>query len=147
MINAEEYYQKALEFWQAEKYEDAFRYFKTAASKYHIEALNRLGECYLNGNGIEKNYPLAVECFQKVLMTADGHPAANYNIACCYLYGQGVKKDSEKAFAHFANAADMGHIDAQNGLAVLYLTGEGVKMNNSNAFNWLQKALDRKSVV
>ncbi len=32
MINAEEYYQKALEFWQAEKYEDAFRYFKTAAS-------------------------------------------------------------------------------------------------------------------
>jgi len=140
LINAEEYYQKALEFWQAEKYEDAFSYFKAAASKYHIEALNRLGECYLNGNGIEKNYSLAVECFQKVLMTADGHPAANYNIACCYLYGQGVKKDSEKAFAHFANAADMGHIDAQNGLAVLYLTGEGVKMNNSNAFNWLQKA-------
>ncbi len=143
MIDAEKYYQKALKFWQEEKYEDAFAYFKSAASKYHTEALNRLGECYLNGKGVEKNYPMAVESFRKALTGAQGHPAANYNLACCYLYGQGVEKDSKEAFKLFSNAAEMGHIDAQNGVAVLYLTGEGVKMNNPNAFAWLQKAYEQ----
>ena len=137
MINAEEYYQKALEFWQAENYPKAFDNFSAAANLGHVDAQNRLGECYLNGKGVEKNEKQAFDWFQNALAQANGHPDANYNIACCYLYGQGVKKDSEKAFAHFANAADMGHIDAQNGLAVIYLTGEGVKMNNTNAFNWL----------
>ena len=55
------------------------------------EAQNKLGICYLNGNGVDKNYSKAVACFRKAARKDNKEAQANLSIA--YKEGHGVKKD------------------------------------------------------
>lgn len=55
------------------------------------EAQNKLGLCYLNGTGVDKNYSKAVACFRKA--ARKGNQEAQQNLSFAYKEGHGVKKD------------------------------------------------------
>src|SRR6266498_2255297 len=59
---------------------------------------------------------------------------AQYNLAVCYINGEGIEKNLEKAFYWFQKAAENGNIDAQCCLGYLYYTGEGAEKNLEKAF-------------
>ena len=65
-----------------------------------------LAECYAAGNGVEKDYGKACECWAKVAESGnrDDKELANLRLGLSFMNGQGVKKDLEKAKQHFQYA-------------------------------------------
>ena len=55
------------------------------------EAQNKLGLCFLNGNGVDKNYSKAVACFRKA--ARKDNQEAQQNLSFALKEGHGVKKD------------------------------------------------------
>lgn len=140
---AQEYYEEGLRFYEEEKFAKAFDNFCAAANLGHTEAQNRVGLCYLAGEGTDKDYKLAYGWFEKALVPDLACPDASYNMGRCYFYGYGTQKNTNMAFGHFMSAAQMGHIDAKNAVAVQYLTGEGVREDNEKAIKWLENAYEQ----
>ena len=62
-------------------------------------------------------------------------------VAHCYLNGEGVKTDFEKAIHFFTLAAGKGDKDSQIKLAECYGKGEGVKLSLVKSFYWLKQCL------
>ncbi len=59
-----------------------------------------------------------------------------------YLYGQGVTKDSKKAFDLLTKAAEAGRPLAEHHLGVMYFTGEGMELPDEiTALMWLHIAI------
>ena len=63
-------------------------------------------------------------------------------MAFCYLKGDGVEKNVEKAVYWWQKAADAGNSAAQFNLAICYLKGDGVEKDVEKAVYWWQKAAD-----
>src|SRR4029077_11408718 len=66
------------------------RYQKAAAAG-DADAQNNLGEMYLNGAGVDKDYAQALSWFQK--SAAAGNATAENTLGWMYLNGAGVDKD------------------------------------------------------
>lgn len=76
------------------------------------------------------------------LLANGGHLAAQEILGVMYNLGQGVPKDSKKAFSLLTAPADKGRALAQHHLGVMYFTGEGVEQQSGvQALMWLQLAL------
>lgn len=89
---------------------DPTRHFieiKECAERGSVEALNRLGVCYQDGVGTEKDMDKAMQCYEAAVEKGD--PYALYNAGVCYLYGIGAEKDLLKAFDYVTKAALKGH--------------------------------------
>lgn len=69
-----------------------------------------------------------------------GNVIAQNNVAILYDRGQGVTKDSEKAFLWYRKAAESGHSHAQYNLGRMYDNGEGVQRDQVLAFKWFTLA-------
>lgn len=72
-----------------------FSYVKKAADAGLKEAQCRLGDCYYEGEGVEKNYKQAVYWFR--LAAEQGDYTAQYGLGKCYTHGRGVEKDLKQA--------------------------------------------------
>lgn len=70
-----------------------------------------------------------------------GVPEAMAELARRHLYGWGVEKDAERAFAWFRKAADQGNAVGMNGLAILYEAGVGTKQNLAEARRLFEAAV------
>ncbi len=69
-----------------------------------------------------------------------GNVIAQNNVAILYDRGQGVAKDSDKAFHWYRQAAEEGHSHAQYNLGRMYDNGEGVQRDQVLAFKWFTLA-------
>ncbi len=76
-------------------YENAVAYYKRAADKGNIDALNNLGNCYYYGNGVKKDDEKAIEYYRKAAEKMN--VAGTYNLAYCYLTGTGTKQNKALA--------------------------------------------------
>ena len=65
----------------------------------------------------------AAELFTKAANM--GYAKSEYNLACCYLNGHGVKKDKTLAFYWYTKAAGHGDVNAQYSLGYCYENGIG----------------------
>lgn len=74
---------------------------------------------------------------------ASGNPDAQFNLALCYYYGDGVESDKSKAVELLTEAARQDHPEAQLWLGKCYLEGEGVDCSPSEAAKWLKKSAQR----
>ena len=63
-----------------------------------------------------------------------GNVIAQNNVAILYDRGQGVEKDSGKAFHWYRKAAEQGHSHAQYNPGRMYDNGEGVERDQVLAF-------------
>ncbi|MBR3830862.1 MAG: sel1 repeat family protein, partial [Muribaculaceae bacterium] len=75
------------------------------------------GICYELGHGVEKDFPKAIEYYQKA--AEKGYAPAQYNLGVCYYNGNGVEKSIENAKKWFELAAPQGHQKAIEALEII----------------------------
>lgn len=83
-----------------------------------VEAMNLLGNRYLRGEGVQKDYSKALNLFTKA--ASKKHPKAIFNIGLLYLNGLGVEHSNSVAIDYFEKSANLGFDEAQYLLALLY---------------------------
>ena len=109
---------------------------RTIASRWDAK-LREAEENYRRGlqaaDGVfgPKDYMAAAAYYRKAAET--GFVPAQYNLACLYENGLGVKQDFAQAAVWYRKAADQGDPESQNNLGVLYSTGQGVPHNDTEA--------------
>lgn len=89
----------------------AVEWYQKAANQGHVEALYKLGVCYEQGIGIERNEKIAVELYKKAIKY--NHIDSQFKLAECYKFGKGIKVNLEKAKELYLKAAKCRHIQAQ----------------------------------
>jgi hypothetical protein len=122
-------------------YNQAFRWFKTAAEQGNVNAQFYVGVYLANGYGLKRNYTQAVSWYKKAAM--GGNRYAQNNLGWCYKYGKGVKQNYNEAFRWFKAAAKKGHLLAQSNLGWCYLYGMGVKENPKEAVRLFKMAAEQ----
>lgn len=94
---------------------------------------------------MKQDYSKAVSLFSK--SAEQGHVKAKSLLAFCYVQGKGVKKNKEKAFSLYLEAANAGEVSAQNWMGDYMLDKYTTLSKNSvkNAVkyqNYLRKACE-----
>lgn len=125
------------------KMQKAIYWLQRDCEKGAADALCRLGELYMDGIGIEKNYTKARELLekaeahegdQKVYFYNNLKSRVKANLGIIYRDGLGVEKDSNKAKSYLTSSAENGDHKGRYELALLYLQ-EG---NKEEAIKLLQ---------
>jgi enhanced entry protein EnhC len=112
----------------------ALRHFTAAATRNYTPAQRLLGQYYLNS---AHNPEHAFQWFKKVAATEDT-PAKMY-VAGAYLFGFGVKKDTQLAKRYYIDAAKKGNDIAQFATAMQFLEGHN-KSHKKLGLIWLKKS-------
>ena len=76
-------------------YSEAARYYKLAAERGNIDAMNSYAECLECGNGIEKNEKEAAKWYK--LAAEQKHKEAQLRYAYCLEYGIGIEENKAEA--------------------------------------------------
>lgn len=87
----------------------------------------RLGICYENGEGIEKDNKKAAEWWKKA--AEKGNAKAQYKLGNYYMNGTGVAQDKTYAIIWYERAIAQGNLEAKKELGDYYYK-EGVRYNN-----------------
>ena len=111
---------------------------KIESSKESAAAVNRLGDCYKHGFGVDKDWEKAVQLYRKAAEA--GNVAAQRSLGYCYECGEGVEQDFVQAAFWYRKGAEGGDPDAQVNLANCYFGGVGVENNDIQAVYWYEKA-------
>jgi len=110
----------------------------TAANSGDANAQAQLGEKYLLGEGVAKDYDLALLWYRKA--AEQNNPKGQLGMAALYFNGNGVVRDYVEAFQWFHKAADLGDTKGLSALGMCYKNGWGVEKDLIGAFSWYLKA-------
>jgi TPR repeat protein len=97
-----------------------------------------LGQCFLNGRGINRDPQKAAVWIKQA--AGSGDQIAQFTLGIMYTSGEGVKQNPTRAYKWYLEAAAQGHIAAMANIGVLHETGQGVKQNFREAFRWYEMA-------
>ena len=111
---------------------------RTKAEAGDAVAQNNLGRMYAKGQGVPKDYAIAVSWYRKAAQQGDTF--AQNNLGRMYAKGQGVPKDYAIAVSWYRKAAQQGDAFAQNNLGNMYAKGQGVLKDYAIAVSWYRKA-------
>lgn len=110
-------YQRGLDAYQHQNYQEAFLFLLSAANLNHPESQNMLGGMYLEGQGVPKSGQIACSWFKR---SADlGYVTAQTNLAYMYHQGLGCTKDVFLAKEWYQKAIAKGDVRAKKLLADL----------------------------
>ncbi|MCL2816389.1 MAG: protein kinase [Oscillospiraceae bacterium] len=101
---------------------------------------NDIGNWYLDGKGVEKNFEKAVYWFSQA--AEQGYASAQNNLGYCYYNGKGVEQDYEKAIYWYTQSANQGNSYGQYNLADCYYKGNGLKKDYEKSVYWLNLSAD-----
>lgn len=76
-------------------------------------------------------------------LAEQGSQSAQFYLAWCYKFGDGVKKDIAKTIEWLMKAAEQGYASAQNGIGFCYEFGDGVEKDLNKAIEWYTKAAEQ----
>lgn len=147
---------------------EAAEWYLKASAQGALDGYWRLGFLYYYGQGIEKSYEKAEECFTNIARVKhesgrNAYPISLFergypSIEVCFFfaelgsggaqndagyyhyYGAGVEQSYEKASEWFAKAAKQGIASGQNNYGVCYQCGFGVEQSYEKAVEWYEKA-------
>ena len=165
----EDPFEKGQAAYDAGDYQTAAAQFKLAADKGNAEAMYRLGLCYHDGQGVEKDANEAVKWYQNAVKGGNteaqayldsltsvidevkslteaaekGDADAMRTVAYAYLTGSGVKPSDEEAAKWFRKAAENGNSRAMLDIGLCYEDGVGVEKDPKEAFRWYRMAADK----
>ncbi len=111
-------YENARSGWGAAYYRKAIPYLQNAAKQGYGEACYLLGTMYFWGYGIEENYSIAKNMFEKSIQF--GYNRGEAELGLMYEYGYGVSKDMAKAISLYEKSAGRGLSIGQYLLAIAY---------------------------
>lgn len=120
----------------------ALEYYLMAAQNGSTGAMNNIGNFFLHGKGVEKDYDKAFAWYQKAAELS-GNAAAQCSLGMCYQYGYGTKVDYEKARCFYALSAKQGLGLAHYRMGLLYEQGLGVAKDVRMAKQYFGEAMDR----
>jgi len=118
-------------------FENAIKWYKTAARGNYAPAQLALGFCYANGQGVKEDWKEAASWYRKA--ADQGLVEAQFRLAVCYERGLGVPKNPNDALTWYEKAANNGLVDAQFAAGELHYANK----NYAAAFNWYLKAANR----
>ena len=97
---------------------------KKLANTGNHEAMSIIGDTYYNGDdGLQQDKAEGLKWYYRALEAGSGHAA--FNLGGCYLRGDSVERDIEKALKYSQKAVDLGYIPAFYTIAnVLLYKGE-----------------------
>ena len=72
-----------------------------------------------------------------------GDASAQFNLGCCYDFGEGVEKNLQEAVKWYRKSAEQGDAEAQFNLGCCYKRGEGVEKNWHEAVKWYRKSAEQ----
>lgn len=119
-------------------YETAFKEF--LLSDTEAESQYYLGNMYITGQGVRKNYSAAWGWYLKA--AKGNHVEAQLILAQMFEKGQGIPKDWVEAGKWHRKAAEGGNVGSQARLGQMLLVGMGMPRNIYEATIWLQKAAE-----
>lgn len=127
--------------------EKAFIWYKKSAELGNVNSMSNLGGwCYLQGNGTEKNIPLADEWLKKCVENGGVWTWAFNEIANIFA-NDAQYKDFSKAFYWYKKSAETGDVLGMSNLGGwCYLWGNGVEKNIPLAIELLEKAAKQDNV-
>ncbi len=89
------------------------------------EAQYKLGTLFYYGNGVNQNYKIAADWYQKA--ADQGHAKASYSLGLMYAKGHGVYRDGQKAVELFYIASQKGLPEAKQALEQMKNEGRDVE--------------------
>lgn len=92
--------------YSKKEYSQAVACFREAAEKGDAEGQWKLGVCYADGKGVEKNATEAVKWYRKA--AEQGNAEAQLNLGMCYFSGTGIWKNARGAVKWLRKAAEQG---------------------------------------
>ncbi len=130
-------------FYGQKNYSEALQLLTELDAKNDPEAQCMMGVIYLEGTGVRKNIPKAVEYLKKA--AAVDNPEAMYRLACLLEKGtisesEERSADIEKAMQYYKKAAIEGHLHALTDLAFLLENGKYVAKDMKEAYKLLKIA-------
>lgn len=113
---------------------------RTRAEQGAAAAQNTLGNLYLVGKGVPKDYAQAVLWYRKA--AEQGDRKGEFNLGEMYELGEGAPKDYAEAIHWLRKSADQNDTRAQIALGHMYFNGEGVTQDEGQGFAWYRKAAE-----
>lgn len=110
-----------------------------AEARGYAELQCELGDCYIEGNGIQKDFAEGVRWYRKA--AEQGYAKAQFKLAYCLQVGKGLEKDEAAAIGWYLKAAEHGCADAPFQLGCLYEKYG----NDKDALKWFQVAAENGS--
>ena len=126
---------KACAFLNKHDYANAKQMLEKGIKNNEPVAFRTLGLMYINGDGVQKNYKLALDYFQQAFK--HGYINAAYDIGVMYRNGEGITKNRQTAKKYYLIAAKNNYPLAQFELAKIYAQEGDIQ----NFKIWVEKAL------
>jgi hypothetical protein len=124
----------------ARNYNDAFRYYETAARLGYSRAKHNLGRCYEHGIGTARNLKNAAYFYR--LAAGEGIPDAQNSYAICLQYGFGVEANPVEAAKLYELAAREQNPDAEWRFGLCRQFGVGVPVDLNTALAYFSRAAE-----
>jgi TPR repeat protein len=119
--------------------------YRQDAEQGDAEAQFYMAGCYMNGDGVTKDYAEAIKWFRKA--AEQGHTGAETMLGTFYFNGEGVTKDYVEAVKWLKKAAGKGEDMAQFYLGSCYYNGGyGIAKNYAEAIRWFRESADRNNL-
>ena len=113
-------------------------FWKPLANQGDTEAMLRVGEIYIQGNGVERDVAAGMKWMKKAADRRNGE--AMYSMAQLYSAGLGAQVNMQYAYEWYEKAANVGYAPGQYQLGLGYAKGIGVEKDLTKAREWLNKA-------
>ncbi|MBT3550617.1 MAG: sel1 repeat family protein [Rhodospirillaceae bacterium] len=126
-------------------YDQAVKWFRSAANQGYARGQNDLGFMYAKGLGVPKNETEAMKWLLK--SARQGHSLGQNAVGYRYLHGIGVHKDYLEAEKWLRSAVAQGNPRAQFNLGYMYRNGFGVGENRYEAIRLFRAAANQGLVV
>ena len=120
----------------------ALEWLKKAAEKKHAEAIEALGEEYINGSFGEPDFEEGAKWLKQA--AHQGSLPAQTRLGSLALAGKLTGTRPAGAIRWFRPAAEKGYAEAQTRLGGLLWEGDVVKQDLKNGMMWMRKAADQR---
>jgi len=100
------------QYYNQGRYDDAVKSYQRAADMNNPRGMCYIGDCYMEGKGVQKDPNMAFDYYQKAANCR--LPEAMLKLGKCYLNGTGTERDRGTAKYWVKQAADLDYQEAKN---------------------------------
>jgi TPR repeat protein len=118
-------------------------WLQKAADGGNVEAAARLGNAYMNGDGVDQDDSKAFALVTKAANA--GHGGAQVNLGYLYLSGRGVTKDPYQGMVWTVKAGEQGLPAALVNIANAYFRGGPLPQDNDEAIRFVFLTMERST--
>jgi hypothetical protein len=130
--------ERGLYLFKQGNYEHALRELIPLSEQGNEVAQVHLGTMYENGQGVPKDFKLAIKWYRK--SAEQGYADGQFKLGSMYAFGKGVPQDYKIAAKWYRKSAEQGNAGAQSNLGYMHEKGLGVSRDWEIAEKWYRKS-------